>query len=128
MGLLTKDAILSAKDSQTADVDCPEWGGTVRVRGLSAKERDDYEASMLDAKGKVSLKHARAKLVALAAIDDKGSPLFTAGDVLFLSNKSATPIDRIADEVRRLSGMRREDLEDAAKNSETIPEDGSPSA
>jgi hypothetical protein len=42
---LTRDAILQAPDLQGEDVAVPEWGGTVRVRGLSGAQRDAYEAS-----------------------------------------------------------------------------------
>ena len=40
MTLLSKSAILCANDLQTEDVDVPEWGGTVRVRSFTGRERD----------------------------------------------------------------------------------------
>ena len=39
MAILTKNAILSAEDFEYAIVPCPEWGGDVRVRGLTAADQ-----------------------------------------------------------------------------------------
>ena len=39
MAILTKSAILAAEDFNYALVSCPEWGGEVRVRGLTAADQ-----------------------------------------------------------------------------------------
>ena len=36
---LTAETILNAEDFRYEDVECPEWGGTVRVRSLSGGQR-----------------------------------------------------------------------------------------
>ena len=52
--LLNKEQILNADDLTFEDVEVPEWGGTVRIRCLESTERDEFEQSLLDAKGKNS--------------------------------------------------------------------------
>ena len=52
MSLLSKTAILTANDLQTEDVEVPEWGGAVRVRSFTGRERDAFEASMVRGEGK----------------------------------------------------------------------------
>lgn len=52
MTLLSKSAILCANDLQTEDVEVPEWGGAVRVRSFTGRERDAFEASMVRGEGK----------------------------------------------------------------------------
>ena len=47
MSLLSKTAILTANDLQTEDVEVPEWGGAVRVRSFTGRERDAFESSMV---------------------------------------------------------------------------------
>ena len=47
MTLLSKTAILTANDLQTEDVEVPEWGGAVRVRSFTGRERDAFESSMV---------------------------------------------------------------------------------
>ena len=48
MTYLSRDAILQREDIKTEDVEVPEWGGTVRVRGMSGVERDAFEASLIE--------------------------------------------------------------------------------
>ena len=76
MGLLTKERILAVDDIVTEDVDVPEWGGTVRVRGLSGTERDAFESSMIERRGKkveTNLTNLRAKLVAASVVDERAA-------------------------------------------------------
>lgn len=46
MPLLSKTDILCANDLQTEDVEVSEWGGAVRVRSFTGRERDAFEASV----------------------------------------------------------------------------------
>lgn len=118
-GFLGRDAILDADDVQYDVVDCPEWGGKVRIRGLSGTQRDAYEASLMAAGGadkKLNLANARAKMCVLAIVDDNGRPIFSADDVRQLGRKSALPIERIFDAARRLSGMSQEDVDRLTEN------------
>jgi len=118
-GFLGREAILDADDRVFEAVDCPEWGGKVRVRGLTGTQRDAYEASLLEERGgsrKMNLANARAKMVVLAVVDNDGRPIFTNDDVRALGRKSALPIERIFDVARRLSGMTQEDVDKLTEN------------
>jgi hypothetical protein len=123
MKLLTRDQILEYNDIKTQVVQVPEWGGEVIVKGLTAGERDKWEASLYTAKqhGKnieiVSNRdNLRAKFVAVSVVDEKGKPLFTAGDIEALTKKSAAPMDRIFTVAQKLSGMSDNDVEELEKN------------
>jgi hypothetical protein len=121
MGLLTRDAILEAQDLQHEEVYIPEWGGSVRVRTLTGAERDAFEQSIVDQRGKdtrMNLRNIRAKLVALTVVDGDGKRLFSDADAKLLGQKSASALDKIFDVAQRLSGLRDEDVEELAKNSE----------
>jgi Pyruvate/2-oxoacid:ferredoxin oxidoreductase delta subunit len=62
------------------------------VRGLTGKQRDDYETSITVGRGKnqeINTKNARAKLVVLCVVDEAGQQLFTSADVIALGQKSA---------------------------------------
>lgn len=128
--LLGREAILAASDAVTEDVHVPEWGGTVRVRGLSGTERDEFESSMLVKRGKhrdVSLINARAKLVSLAVVDENGARVFTDHDVVDLGHKSATALTRVYEVVSRLSGLSDEDVDELEGNSGAAPSGASTS-
>jgi len=119
MPLLKRDEILAAMDLPTEDVEVPEWGGTVRVRSLTGAERDTFEASVVEMRGKRVETHTdniRAKLVAAACIGEDGKRLFTEADVEALGGKSASALDRVFGVAQRLSGLTPKDVEDLSKN------------
>lgn len=116
---LSKDDILKADDVRTEEVEVPEWGGSVLVRGMTGEERDEFEASMLVRRGDQMIPdtwNTRAKLIARCVIDDDGTPLFTRQDVDALGKKSGAALDRVFDVASRLSGLRPEDAKEAAEN------------
>lgn len=133
--MLTRAAILAAVDTAAEDVSVPEWGGVVRVRGLTAAERDQWEASL----NRVEVRNGRtrvipdrgtirARLVSMAVIDPAtGQRLFSEADVGALAKKSAAPVSRIYDVASRLSGITAADQEELEGNSDGTAGDGSPS-
>jgi len=116
---LTRDAILKAQDLPTEEVEVPEWGGVVRVRGLTGAERDAFEQSIVEQRGKntrMNLRNIRAKLVALTVVDEEGNRVFSDEDAEALGKKSAAALDRVFAVAQRLSGLRPEDVEELAGN------------
>jgi len=124
MKLLSRDDILGAQDLPSEDVDVPEWGGCVRVRGLTGAERDAFEAEIVQMRGRdthVNLRNVRAKLVARSIVDEDGKRIFGDADVHALGKKSAVALQRVFEVAQRLSGLTGEDMEELAKNSESAP-------
>jgi hypothetical protein len=118
---LTRDAILTANDIRTEEVDVPEWGGVVLVRGMTGTERDAFEARVVETHGKttrVNLVNFRAKFVASVCVDDAGQPLFTEADIAALGKKSAAALQRVFNVAQRLSGLSDEDVDELVKKSE----------
>ena len=131
MTLLSKTAILTAQDLQTEDVEVPEWGGAVRVRSFTGRERDAFEASMVRGEGrdrKVDLTNMRARLVGLTVIDETGQRLFTDEEVDLLGAKSGAALDRVFAVAQKLNGLSGTDVEELAKNSSGVPSAVSTSA
>ena len=114
MGLLDRDAILSADDAQTERVAVPEWGGDVLVGTITGKQRDEFEASM--ASGGKSMDNIRAKMVALSARGEDGKPLFTRKDAEQLGAKSAAALDRVFTAALKLNAFSNQDVDDLAGN------------
>lgn len=120
MSGLTRDQILGADDRPTEVVSVPEWGGEVKVRGLSGTERDAYEASIAsprpDGRKHINLRNLRARLVVLACVDpETGDRLFRDDDAEALGGKSAAAVDRLFSVARRLSGLGEDDVEEMAE-------------
>ncbi len=119
MAFLSRDEILQAQDLPTEDVPVLEWGGVCRVRGLTGAERDAFEQSIVETRGKntrMNLRNIRAKLVALTVVDEDGNRIFSDEDAEALGKKSAAALDRIFAVAQRLSGLRPEDVEELAGN------------
>lgn len=130
MKFLNRDDILGAQDLPTEDVHVPEWGGWVRVRGLTGAERDAFEAEIIQTRGRethVNLRNIRAKLVARTIVDEEGKRIFGDADIHALGEKSARALQRVFEVAQRLSGLTDQDVEELAKNSESALPDGSPS-
>lgn len=121
MTLLSKSQIFEADDRTYEDVEVPEWGGTVRVRGLSGTELDAYEASTQKQVGNKivrDVRNFRARLVALSAVNEDGSPLFEPNEVAALASRSGAALARLFDVCCRLSGMTEDAVEALEGNSE----------
>jgi hypothetical protein len=112
--LLSREAILAARDIATEVVDVPEWGGSVMVRGLTGRARDSIEARFMDANGKFALGRSgefRGVYVSLTVVDEDGSLLFSEEDISALADKSSVALQRIFDVATRLSAVRAEDID-----------------
>lgn len=119
MSLLTRDQILSADDLQTKDVYVPQWKGTVRIRTMTAGERDLFEQMMFSGKNKDDRRdNVRAAMLSLTVVDDKGNRLFSEDHVKKLKDKSAAAVDKIFAEVQKMNAVSDDDVEDMVKNSE----------
>lgn len=134
---LTREQILAVDDTQFRNVPVPEWGegAEVRVRGLTAKERDDYEAEMfsIDERRKkgervrANFVNARAKLVQLSVVNEDGERKFSETDIAKLGKKNAAVMTRIFAVAQELSGMSDEDVAELDQAFDGAQDDGSSS-
>ena len=117
---LSKDDILKAADASPEEVSVPEWGGTVLVRGMTGKERDAFEVSLLQpgrgGRREVSAVNVRAKVVARCVVDDDGNRMFTDGEASDLGDLPAAGLDRVYAVAARLSGMSDDAQEEAVRD------------
>lgn len=128
---LTRQSVLSAKDLKREEIEVPEWGGTLIVREMTASEREAFEKRMMSAGvnrasdvGK-SLGNLRASVVAMCAIAEDGSQMFTEADVKALNEKSGAVIATVFQKCAVLSGISQEVVDATVGESELIPDDGS---
>lgn len=119
-------AIVGAPDIPFKDVEVPEWGGiTLRIKGLTGKARDDFEARMFmmrattDDEVKIDLAANRnARILAQSLYDpETDEPLPITEEEL--GAKSGTVTSRLAGIALGLSGLGRGAVEEAGKGSES---------
>ena len=127
MTLLNRDSILTADDLPFEDVECPEWGGTVRIRTLTGTERDAFEAEVAGGE-KTDYTNVRAKLIARSAIDENGERIFSDADITKLGKKSALALTRCFKVAQRLSGLTEDEVEQLAEDFDGAQSEPSTSA
>jgi hypothetical protein len=129
---LTKDALLAIRP-QAVIVEL-EGHGKVYLKGLTARERDDYEQSLIEAgpDGRQRVKphqhNVRASLVVRCLTDETGERLLSDDDVEALGEVDGAIINKLWDEARKLSGMSTEEVDSLAEGFGSARGDGSSSA
>ena len=126
MTVLDRSAILSASDMKIEELEIPEWGGSVHIKSLSGKDRDAFESSMFEGRGKnrkENFANLRARLLVRTIVTESGDRIFQNNDINALGNKNAKALDRCFAKARELSGMSDEDVEEMVKNSEEAQDD-----
>ena len=116
---LNKEQILGAKDLTHEDVEVKEWGGTVRVRVMTGAERDAFEQSVFNSKGKDgvgNVKLYRSKLLVSTLVDEDNKRMFTDKDIETLGAKSSVPIDKLATVAMKVNGLLATDIDEVVKN------------
>ena len=111
--MLSRDSILAVSDFVLKTVNVPEWGGEVILKGLSSRDRDNFEAGISKDN---DLNNLRARLVVKSIVDEAGKRLFKDRDADALGEKNAEVLGRLFEEVRNISGMSDEALGIAEEN------------
>jgi hypothetical protein len=112
--LLTRQQILEAIDLKSVIVEVPEWGGSVKVRSMSAKDRIEFEANQEKCKTELE---SIINLLMLTCIDENNQPLFEPSDYQKLQEKSPTAFLKLFKESLELNTLSKDQVEERAKNS-----------
>lgn len=121
---LTRESILGADDLPLEEVRVEEWQGTVRVRTLTGKERDEFEQTVQNSQkgpNKFDIRGVKVKLLILTVCDEHGTPLFKDSpgqdDMTALNEKSSRVIDRLFQVAQRVNGLTAEAVDELLGNS-----------
>ena len=124
MGYLSRADLLAACELPRETVHVPELNGDVIVQGMSGVQRDAWEASLVEGRGKkrrMNTANIRAKLVAQCCVDDHGDRLFTDADVTQLGNSRVDVLNRLFSVAQRLSGVSDEDVDELGASTSDEP-------
>lgn len=120
---LSKKDIVAAQDIEFAEVDVPEWGGIVTIKTLTGRERDAFEASMIQGVGKaqrIDMQNVRAKFCSLIIVDpETHERMFLKPEIEKLAEKSAPALQRVYDKGMEMSKFNQEEIEDLMGNSDS---------
>jgi hypothetical protein len=134
MALLNREAIEKkvAEGPPTETVPVPAWGGEVLVRGMTGRQRDRFEAGLLERRGRhevTNVDNIRTKVVVQCVIGEDGERLWADHEADELGETAgADAINSIYTVAAKLSGISNEDLEELAGVIAGDPSTGSPSS
>lgn len=118
---LTKEQILAAQDTQVVTEHVPEWGGDVLLKPMSGKARNAFEKSLVSVSREESIDNIYARILVHCMVDENGERLFSDADADALGEKSGAVLGRLTPVAQRLSGLTKDDIEEAKKNSSGTP-------
>ena len=127
---LSRKDILEVNDLTTRIVPIPEWKGDVIIKMMTGTERDQFEDSLFEGRGKdrkSNYKNLRAKLLSMCLVGEDGKRLFSDKDIESLGGKSAKALDRLYTIATELNGIGAKEEEALTKNSESEGNDTSTS-
>ncbi len=114
MSLLAKDALwqitsdLPAEEVEIFDAN-GKIAGKIRMRGLTGNELTQYQESLTirlsSGATKPNTRHAMAKLIALCAINEDGSPYFEKSEIVKLDQAPARILIPLFESAQRLCGL-----------------------
>ena len=113
--LLSRAQLQRAVPLPFEDVDVPELGGVVRVRAMTALQREDFMESVRDKEGKLVTRGYVIKQLAICVVDDDGKP---AVSEQVIQGWPATAIDRLFAVADRFTRITEAEVEAEVKNSE----------
>lgn len=126
---LTREQIFTPRPFPKELVPVPEWGGSVYVRAMTAKERDKYQMAQIDfseKKPEIKGDNQTASLCSMTICDENYKLIFSdPEDVKLLGKQPAGVLEPIAKVARRLSGLTDDEVEKHEKNSEKTTTDDS---
>ena len=124
---LGKQAILDVSDAAFTTVYIPEWGGDIRLRTMTGKDRDAFEISFSKALQDGKAQNMRAAMLVRCICDDDGALLFSKSDATALGTKSAAALDPLFTAAQKLNKMTKQDIEELEGNLDGHPSDSSDS-
>lgn len=101
--------ILATEDIEEVDVYVPEWDTLVRLRSLSGLEAQKFVEAFPPGERQTA---SAVNIVALSAIKEDGTPLFTKEQVEELKAKSLRAIMRLQKVTLKINGLSEEGLKD----------------
>lgn len=115
--ILTRDEILAAPDIEERTVPVPQWGGAVRIRGLSQKQSRELRAKASRTNQITRQTEIDNDLLeSLLFVEGVIEPAFTMADYGRLQDKSMAAMSTVLKAIMESSGLSEEAVRLATKS------------
>lgn len=112
-----REKILNTKDIKSELVTVEEWDATLEVRALTGKQRANVITSALGPNGRMDFEKLYPELVISSCYDPETKErVFEKTDKDLLNEKSGGALEKIAQVVIKLSGLKPDSVDESAKN------------
>jgi hypothetical protein len=131
MALLDKGALLKATALPRETVYVKELGGALIIQGMSGKQRDEWESSLVKQRRnrrEIDTRNVRARLVARCLVNEDGSRMFGDEEADLLGDVRVDVLSQLFTVAQRLSGVSDEDVDELGKSSGATAGSGSPTS
>ncbi|ODT46616.1 MAG: hypothetical protein ABS70_00535 [Nitrospira sp. SCN 59-13] len=109
---MNREQFLAIDDIEIKEIEVKNYG-KMKIKTLSAI--DQAELSRFQ-KSTTCETRLAAFIITLGVVDDDGTPFLTADDVEMLIKKNAGTVEKIANEIIKLSGISEDEVLEAEKN------------
>lgn len=115
--ILSKGDILRVDDSVYEEVMVDEWGGSVRLHVISAKDRMEFESKFTLKDGSIdfSANDAPLELLASSLRNAAGTPMFSKEEMVILGTKNGKVIHNLFQKALELNWMTKKKEADCKK-------------
>lgn len=112
-----REKILNSNDIKSEKLMIEEWEVEVEIKALTGKKRAAIMTTAIDSRGKMDFEKLYAELVISSTYDIESQELiFEPTDRDMLNEKSGGVLEKIAQVVIKLSGLKPDSVETAEKN------------
>ena len=122
---LDKTAFLKPVPVDLVEFKIPELGGSVWIKGMTVTERSKFERQFRTRKGDTNerkMNEIRQRMLIACVCNADGQQLLTESDIDAIGKQRADIVERLVNAAQIACGMSSDDMEDIAKNSDTIDE------
>jgi len=127
-----RDQILNADDKEIKEFSLPRVG-KIYLRTITGKERDDFEKSMYEMRGKdikfkdKALDNLKARFLVLCICEKDGTRAFSDAreDIESIGSLSARTVDFLFTEAQKMNALSEDDVQELLGNSEAAPQEDS---
>lgn len=115
----TSQAIFKADDRKSESVTVEEWGVSLVIWEMSARQRAEYEdkiRALGDREKSSDLLTSMCTMIASCCFDEKGQKVFSDEDIPRLEEKSMSAVQGLFVKCMELNKMARSDIEELEKN------------
>jgi len=116
---LTQEQLASVSDLDVEEVQVPEWKGSIYLRPMTGRERDQFEVEHSKALRNGGIKeNFRSRFLAQVFCDEHSKPIFESVDkgVDILGQRSSKVITRLFDRAWKISGFDEKEVDEFEKN------------